>query len=108
MKNIKLKLFSLLLALTFSSIGYTLDLGTAKAQGLVGETTGGYLGAVVPGAEVDQLIQSINSQRQAQYQSIAQSTGTSVQNVETIAGQKAIARTAPGHYVNTGGGWAPK
>ena len=54
-------ILSLLLALP----AFALDLGDAKARGLVGETAAGYLGAVKPSAEVNTLVKDINAQRKA-------------------------------------------
>jgi len=85
-----------------------LDLGAAKQAGLVGETNTGYLAAVKPSAEVDALVADINAQRKVQYQSIAEKNGISLQAVEARAGLKAIEKTPPGEYVNTGAGWQKK
>lgn len=93
------------------SLAWAINLDTAKAQKLVGETPSGYLAAATssPSAEVQNLVNSINAQRKAAYQKIAQSNGTSVTDVEKLAGQKAINNTAPGHMVKIpGGGWVQK
>jgi len=87
---------------------FALELGDAKSRGLVGETNAGYLGAVKPSGEVDKLVASINQQRKAQYQKIAEKNGISLEAVEVRAGKKAIDKTAPGEYINTGGGWQKK
>jgi hypothetical protein len=110
-------LFRLLtvMILTFSVAGLDMgnagaaDLGSAKAAGYVGEQPNGYLG-VVPGApgDVPSLVNSINAQRRAAYQNIAQSNGTSLAAVEQLAGQKAIAKTPAGQYILSGGRWVRK
>jgi uncharacterized protein YdbL (DUF1318 family) len=75
---------------------FSIDLQTAKDQGLVGETPSGYLAAVKsPSPEVSALIESINS-------------NTSLQAVEQLAGKKAIEKSAPGSYVKVGGSWQKK
>jgi uncharacterized protein len=96
-----------LLAL-FAVPAFAIDLGTAKAKGLVGETATGYLAAVKPSAEVNALVQDINSKRKAQYQKIAGKNKISLEAVEVRAGQKAIGKTPAGQYVNTGAGWQRK
>lgn len=85
-----------------------IDLGEAKAKGLVGEMANGYLGVVKGGGDVQALVKSINDQRLQMYQQIAQKNNTSLQNVEALAGKKAIEKTPAGQYVNVGGGWRKK
>lgn len=111
MKTLKLTRLSaaiaaLLLAISFPS--WALDLGQAKADGLVGETNSGYIAAVQSSAEVDALVQEINTQRKAHYQKIADKNDITLQAVEARAGLKAIEKTPPGEYVNTGAGWQKK
>ena len=78
-----------LLALTlFTMPASALDLGQAKAQGLVKETSSGYLAAVKPSAEVNALVSKINAGRKAEYQKIANKRGTPLSVVEQQAGQK--------------------
>ena len=104
-KTILLLVASLLL---FCQTGFALDLQTAKAQGLVGETLTGYLEPVQTTPEVQQLVNAINGQRKAEYQKIAQRNGTSLQAVEQLAGKKAIEKTPPGQFIKAGGGWQKK
>ena len=85
-----------------------LDLGQAKAQGLVGETNNGYLGAVKPSSSVNALVADINAKRKARYQKIAKQNSISLQAVEARAGLKAVEKTPVGEYVNTGAGWQKK
>jgi hypothetical protein len=85
-----------------------LNLGQAKAQGLVGETTSGYLAAVKPGPEVNDLVNDINAKRRAAYQNIARKNGQPLATVEKLAGEKAINSTPSGQYVNVGGSWRKK
>lgn len=96
------------LCLVLVAPAYALDLGSAKTSGLVGETSSGYIAAIQPSAQVNELVTHINSQRRAQYQQIASNNGISLEAVEARAGQKAIAKTPPGQYVNTGSGWQQK
>ena len=101
-------LATLTLMLAVSLSAFALELGDAKSQGLVGETSRGYIAAVKPSAEVDQLVSTINSKRKAHYQKIADKNGISLQAVEVRAGQKAIEKTGPGEFVNSGAGWEKK
>ena len=105
------KLLSMiLLAILFlSQPAYALDLGEAKARGLVGETLSGYLAPISSGdPAVTQLVNSINDQRKQYYQDIARKNNTPLQTVEQLAGKKAIEKTPAGQFVNTGSGWRKK
>ncbi len=105
-KILSLVLLTLLLS---CQSGFSLDLQTAKAQGLVGETVTGYLAVVKDGnAATDQLASSINAKRKQQYQKIAKKNKTSLQAVEQLAGKKAIAKTPPGQFIKMNGGWKKK
>ncbi|HEB69162.1 MAG TPA: DUF1318 domain-containing protein [Desulfobulbus sp.] len=105
----KKTLFILISALLITcQSAFALDLQTAKAQGLVGETLTGYLAPVKATPEVQQLVKTINTKRKAQYKKIAQRNGTSLQAVEQLAGKKAIEKTPPGQFIKTGGGWQKK
>ncbi|MCR9106211.1 MAG: YdbL family protein [Gammaproteobacteria bacterium] len=85
-----------------------LELSQAKDNGSVGETSSGYLAAVKPSAEVNALVESINAQRKAHYQKIAKENGIALDAVEMRAGKKAIEKSSPGAYINTGDGWRQK
>ncbi len=99
-------LFSLAL---ICQTAYGLDLQSAKAQGIVGETASGYLAVVTASNPAAQnLVHSINSKRKQVYQNIAKKNNTPLANVEHLAGQKAIAKTPAGQFINTGGGWQKK
>ena len=99
---------ALALSLLMTMPAFALDLGTAKSQGLVGETSSGYIAAVKASGDVNALVKDINSQRKAYYQKIAQKNKISLEAVEVRAGQKAIGKTPAGQYINTGGGWQKK
>ena len=96
------------LCLVLVTPAVALDLGTAKTSGLVGETSSGYIAAIEPSAQVNELVTRINSQRKAQYQQIASKNGISLEAVEARAGQKAIGKTPAGQYDNSGSGWQQK
>ena len=84
-------------------------LASAKAAGQIGERPDGLVGAV-PGAPAaaEQLAQQVNAQRLARYRDIARSNGTSVEQVQTLAGQQLVERTPAGQYVLSGGRWVRK
>jgi uncharacterized protein YdbL (DUF1318 family) len=103
-------LCALALALATPLAAVALDLDSARAQGLVGEQTDGYVGAVKGQAsdEVRQLVADVNAKRRASYQAIARENGTAVEAVAALAGQKLIDRAPPGSWIGDGGRWYQK
>lgn len=88
---------------------FSMDLQTAKDQGLVGETPSGYLEAVKSTSpEVNSLIENINAQRKQKFKEIAARNNTTLEAVELLAGKKAIEKSAPGSYIKLGGSWQQK
>lgn len=108
MNKVISKLAIFLLAMSVSVFSAALDLGQAKAQGLVGEKPNGYLAVVNNSAGASALIKDVNTKRRANYQGLAKKNGITLQQVETLAGKKAIQRTAKGHYVFVNGAWHKK
>jgi uncharacterized protein YdbL (DUF1318 family) len=92
------------------SSSHALELDQAKAQGSVGELANGYLGVVIsnPPADVLELVTRINNARRLKYTEIAKNRTTTVAAVEALAGQTAIEKTAPGHYIKVNGTWQKK
>lgn len=94
---------------TMASSVFALSLDEAKGKGLVGEQTNGYLGAVnTSSAEAQVLIEDVNKKRRQAYEDIAKRNRTPVTTVETLAGEKAIQNTKPGHFIEGPGGWIKK
>ncbi len=104
---------------TFLAIGlmmllqnaWAIDIGSAKAEGLVGEANTGYIAAVQTpaSAEVRALIADVNQKRKAQFTSTAQKTGTTVAQVANRFYELAVQKTAPGNYYQDAGGrWKKK
>lgn len=92
-----------------ASSTFALSLDEAKAKGMVGEKASGYLGLVTPSnAEAQALLEDVNQKRRQAYEEIAKRNRTSVQSVETLAGDKAIQNTKPGNFVESPGGWSKK
>ncbi|GHD59603.1 hypothetical protein GCM10017083_44090 [Thalassobaculum fulvum] len=88
-----------------------LDLDAAKAQGWIGERRDGYVGLVDAGApaEARALVDQVNAERRAAYESVARQNGVPREQVEVLAGQKLIARAAPGTFVmDAAGRWIRK
>ena len=105
----KLLLILFLVVSTGLSSAWAIDLGSAKSQGLIGETPQGYLAAVgSPSTEVKGLIKNINSKRKKQFDAIAKKNGTSLAAVEQMAGKTAIDKTSAGNYVQINGAWKKK
>lgn len=88
---------------------WALSLDEAKAKGLVGEKPSGYLGVVSGGGDVQALVKDINQKRRQAYEDIARRNKTNVNDVEALAGEKAIQNTQPGHFVQSPSGqWTKK
>jgi len=89
---------------------WALELNEARSRGLVGETPRGYIAPVQsPTPEVSALIDRINGGRRAEYQRVAEQTGTRLQQVEALAAQKIIRQLPPGTYVQGNDGrWGRK
>lgn len=107
MKKLTILLASCLLLIAQSA--FAIDLSTAKSQGLVGEISSGYLGAVKkPSAEVKALIANVNDKRKQKYLEIATRNNLTLKKVEALAGKKAIEKSGSGSYIKDGAGWKKK
>ena len=93
-----------------ASAVFAIELEEAKTRGVIGETPSGYLAAVSgPTPEVQELINRINAERRARYDSIAQKNGTGRGAVESLAGRKAVEMTPAGQFVKgSNGEWKKK
>ncbi len=101
-------LFSLLL---ISGSAFAATLEEAKAAGQIGEKQDGYIGLVqasVP-ADVVALVESVNAQRRARYEQIANENGIPVSEVAKLAFTRAFENTRAGHFVESSPGqWMRK
>jgi uncharacterized protein YdbL (DUF1318 family) len=79
---------ALLVLALFSLPASALNLGQAKAQGLVKETSSGYLAVNKSSAEVETLVKKINAGRKAEYKKIAEKQKAPLSTVEQLAGKK--------------------
>ncbi|MCB9957231.1 MAG: YdbL family protein [Rhodospirillaceae bacterium] len=79
----------------------------ARAQGWIGERRDGYIGVVENAPGVDQLVQTINTQRRNHYQSIAAANNVPLSAVEAQAAETIINRLPSGAiYQAANGQWA--
>lgn len=107
MRLINYALFALILVFSMQACALSLD--AAKSQGLVGEQPNGYLGIVQATPEVVQLVSEVNKKRRRAYERIAEQNGITVEQVELLAGRKAIKKTKAGYYIKTPSGeWVKK
>ena len=83
----------------------------AKQAGLIGEKPDGLIGIVDPGTpgHVRALVNQVNAQRRQEYGEIARRRGTTVEQVQRVAGHQLIGRTPSGQFVMTlSGRWTRK
>ncbi|NQZ32303.1 MAG: YdbL family protein [Oceanospirillaceae bacterium] len=102
---------ALLLLISFSTFSAALSMDQAKAQGLIGETSSGYLGSVKsgPSAAVANLIKSINVQRKAAFATKATKAGVSVSVMAKRVAQRLFQKAAKGAYLQSPAGkWYKK
>lgn len=114
MKNLRNLTLALMLALGTVAVAPAAFAGdpvieAAVAAGAVGERIDGYLGVVgTANAETVRKVQDINNRRRALYEKTAGETGTTVDQVSRIAGEKQVARMKanPGNaYMDESGTW---
>jgi len=87
------------------------QIDAAIAQGVVGERADGYLGLVKGTADpaVQRKVNEINVKRRALYEQLSRQTGTTVEQVGAVTGEKQIANTPAGaYYMNANGRWVKK
>ncbi|MCW8884617.1 MAG: YdbL family protein [Motiliproteus sp.] len=101
----------LIFTLGLPSTALALSVADAKASGLVGEQSNGYLAAVSdsPSAAVKALVSSTNQKRRSAYQSGAKKAGVSLQVMEQRVGQRLLQKATTGQFFrNPKGGWQKK
>ena len=87
------------------------QIDAAISQGIVGEKIDGFLGLVKGNAPADlgRKVNEINAKRRALYQRLASQTGTTLQEVGRVTGEKQIAKLPSGaYYMNDAGRWVQK
>ena len=115
--SIRAVLISALLVIGFAIAAPSASAGdpqidAAKAQGLVGETIDGYLGltdAVTRDASLKRKVNEINARRRALFTQLAEDSGTTVEQVARVTGEKQLANAAPGQMImGEDGVWTEK
>ncbi|CAD6367224.1 YdbL family protein [Shewanella putrefaciens] len=113
-KRLKTKLLQLF-TLCFLSLSllsqsaFAMSLQEAKSQGFLGEQANGYLGLVQANPEAKAVMDDVNNKRRAHYETIAKKNNISAADVAKLAGEKAIAATDKGNYVQDASGkWIKK
>ena len=108
---IKKVIFALLISMLTVSVAVASPLTQPKADGLIGEQANGYIGLVkkdVP-EDIKKLVKDTNAKRKAGYQKIAAKQGTSLTEVEKVAGNTAFQKTLKGNYIrDVSGTWRKK
>jgi len=105
------KILVTLLMLFAVQSAWAIDIHAAKDQGLVGESTTGYLAAVQSPAstEVNALIAEVNKKRKERFEMAAEKTGTTIAQVQNRFYELAVQKTHAGHYYqDSGGKWVKK
>lgn len=90
---------------------YAADLPGAKAQGLIGEQSDGYLGLVKGDAPADvkALVAQVNGQRKAHFAQIAAKNGIPEAEAAKVFAREAAERTLPGNFIQSASGaWVKK
>ena len=107
-----MKKFLAAIVMTFAfHTAWAIDIDTAKAQGLVGESNTGYLAAVKTpaSAEVQSLIDTVNAKRRSAFEKTAASTTATVDQVRYRFYELAVQKTQSGHYYqDASGAWKKK
>ncbi len=102
-------LYSAAALMVSASAAFALDLDEARAKGLVGERSDGYLSAISNSPEVTAFVVNINGQRKAEYKRIAANNGQSVDVVEKLAATKIFENADAGTlFMNPQGQWVKK
>lgn len=105
----KLFITTLSILLFSATAAFAMDLATAKNQGLVGERTDGYIGAVNNTPQAQALVSDINQRRKQAYQAISKENGQQLSVVETLAAKKLYNKLAAGEYYQAAdGSWKRK
>ncbi|WP_199609663.1 YdbL family protein [Flocculibacter collagenilyticus] len=109
MKTMTTLFFSCIFMLSVSINAYALTLSEAKAKGLVGEQTNGYLAAVTNTPAAKLIVEKVNIKRREKYQELAAKNNLTLDVVAKLAGKKAIEKTKSGNYIKSlDGKWIKK
>lgn len=107
--NIYSKLITtILIAITFSFNAFAINLQQAKAQGKVGETESGYIEAIKDSKEIQTLVKQVNGKRKQIYLKMARKNKVKLEQIELLAGEKALKKTRTGYLIKKDGQWVKK
>ncbi len=106
----KLSILTLFLAAAlFAGQAFALTLDQARARGLVGEKTDGYVGAVTPSAEAQSVVADVNARRRTEYEKISRQNSQPVSVVGKVAAETIINGLPAGaFYQGADGSWKKK
>jgi len=97
--------------LLFAGFANAQSLDEAKAAGLIGEKSDGYIGLVqqnTPDAVIE-LVRSVNRQRRERYQQIARDNDIPINTVAQLAYARAVEATRSGNFIeDANGDWVRK
>lgn len=109
MKKLSVQVSAIITVFLLALPAHAVSLQDAKQQGLVGEQTNGYLGAVVKRADVSTLVADVNGKRKQAYARLAKKNKLTLEQVAKLAGEKAIKKTRSGHFIqDSSGNWVKK
>lgn len=86
------------------------EIAAAMEAGEVGERIDGYLGVIGNAdAATVRKVQDINNKRRAHYEKVAAETGTTIEQVARVTGEKLIAKAPAGSSImDASGTWVKK
>lgn len=94
------------LGVMFAAPAFALDLQAARAQGLVGEQTSGYVAVIKANPDVQKLVAEVNAKRTQEYENISKQNGQPVPIVAKLAAEQIINNLPSGAiYQDAGGSW---
>ena len=109
MKKLSLCLSTILMVCAIAGPAAALDLHDARAQGVVGEQSDGYVGVVAPAAGAQALADSVNAQRKAEYEKISAANHQPVDVVAKLAAVQVIKKLDKGEYYQAAdGSWTKR
>jgi uncharacterized protein YdbL (DUF1318 family) len=90
----------------FATPAWALELHDARAQGLVGERSDGYVEGLSNAGGVSLLVSDVNAKRKAEYARIAKEKNQPVDVVAKLAAAQIISGLEPGaSYKDDSGAW---
>jgi uncharacterized protein YdbL (DUF1318 family) len=95
--------------LSIGATVFSMDFAQARAQGIVGEKSDGYIGAVTAAPEATAIVNKINARRRAEYEKIAKNNGQPVSIVGQVASENIIKSLPQGSFYQLPNGtWKKK